>query len=87
MPGTWVQPPRVGYLWTPGYWAWNNGQYIFNNGYWGPQVGFYGGVDYGYGYGGYGYGGGEWRGRQFYYNRTVNNFGFLADQSTSTAGT
>ncbi|HAR26892.1 MAG TPA: colicin transporter, partial [Bradyrhizobium sp.] len=21
VPGTWVQPPRVGLLWTPGYWG------------------------------------------------------------------
>ena len=73
VPGTWVQPPRIGYLWTPGYWAWQNGLYLFNTGYWGQQIGYYGGIDYGYGYGGYGYGGGQWRGRDFYYNRSVNN--------------
>ena len=46
---------------------------IWNAGYWGPHVGFYGGINYGFGYGGFGYEGGEWRGRDFYYNRTVNN--------------
>ena len=24
VPGTWVEPPEIGYLWTPGYWAWNS---------------------------------------------------------------
>jgi hypothetical protein len=75
VPGTWVEPPAVGLLWTPGYWGWNGGRYSFNNGYWGTQVGFYGGVNYGFGYGGEGYEGGMWRGGQFSYNRTVNNFG------------
>lgn len=73
VPGTWVIAPQVGYLWTPGYWGWNGGAYIWNAGYWGPHVGFYGGINYGFGYFGFGYEGGEWRGRDFYYNRTVNN--------------
>lgn len=73
VPGTWVLPPRVGYLWTPPWWGWNDGAYLFNAGYWGPIVGFYGGIDYGFGYTGYGYEGGYWRGRDFYYNRSVNN--------------
>ncbi len=73
VPGTWVRPPRIGYLWTPGYWGYNDGSYLFNQGYWGSSIGFYGGINYGYGYGGYGYDGGYWRGRDFYYNRTVNN--------------
>src|SRR5216684_1708134 len=51
--------PAEGYIWVPGYW--------------GPVVGFYGGIPYGYGYPGSGYYGGYWRGRQFYYNQTVNN--------------
>ena len=42
-------------------------------GYWGPHVGFYGGVNYGFGYFGVGYGGGYWRGRTFFYNRSVTN--------------
>jgi len=75
VPGTWVQPPELGMYWTPGYWGWNNGVYLFSAGYWGPQVGYYGGIDYGYGYGGSGYQGGEWHGRDFTYNRAVNNFG------------
>jgi hypothetical protein len=75
VPGTWVEPPQVGLLWTPGYWGWNGGHYLFNAGYWGPTVGFYGGIDYGFGYGGLGYEGGFWRGGEFSYNRTVNNFG------------
>src|ERR1700693_2753388 len=73
VPGTWVLAPEPGYLWTPGYWGWGDGVYLWHAGYWVPHVGFYGGVNYGYGYGGNGYGGGEWRGRAFYYNRSVNN--------------
>jgi hypothetical protein len=73
VPGTWVMAPQPGYLWTPGYWGWNGGVYAFNGGYWGPHVGWYGGINYGFGYGGRGYQGGEWRGNNFYYNRSVNN--------------
>ena len=69
--GVWAPAPRIGYLWTPGYWGFNNGGYVFNEGYWGPTVGFYGGINYGYGYGGYGYGGGRWEGRSFRYNTVV----------------
>ena len=65
--------PEPGFLWTPGYWGWGSGAYVFNAGYWGPHVGFYGGMNYGFGYAGSGYYGGEWRGRNFYYNRSVNN--------------
>ena len=25
VPGTWVEPPQVGYLWTPAYWGWGGG--------------------------------------------------------------
>ena len=73
VPGTWVLAPRPGFLWTPGYWGWSGGVYVFNAGYWGPHVGYYGGINYGFGYVGRGYEGGEWRGNNFYYNRTVNN--------------
>jgi len=73
VPGTWVVAPQPGLLWTPGYWGWSAGLYYWHAGYWGPTVGFYGGVPYGYGYTGVGYHGGYWRGRDFYYNRTVNN--------------
>jgi hypothetical protein len=73
VPGTWVFPPYVGALWTPGYWGWGGGVYVFHRGYWGPHVGFYGGINYGYGYTGVGYAGGYWRGRAFYYNRSVNH--------------
>jgi len=73
VPGTWVEPPEVGLLWTPGYWGWSGGLYVWHGGYWGPHVGFYGGINYGFGYTGVGYGGGYWRGREFYYNRAVNN--------------
>ena len=73
VPGTWVLPPEVGFLWTPGYWAFSTGAYYWHPGYWGPNVGFYGGIDYGYGYTGAGYYGGYWQGRNFYYNRAVNN--------------
>jgi hypothetical protein len=73
VPGTWVQPPRVGLLWTPGYWGWFGGGYIFHPGYWGDRVGFYGGINYGFGYTGSGYEGGRWDHGAFFYNRTVNN--------------
>ena len=72
VPGTWVAAP-VGLLWTPGYWGWSDGVYAWHGGYWGPHIGFYGGVNYGFGYGGVGFAGGEWRGRSFYYNRSVTN--------------
>src|SRR5579871_1301492 len=72
VPGTWVVAP-VGMLWTPGYWGWGGGFYAWHPGYWGPHVGFYGGINYGFGYVGVGFGGGEWRGRDFYYNRSVTN--------------
>ena len=72
VPGTWVVAP-VGLLWTPGYWGWGGGFYVWHAGYWGPHVGFYGGINYGFGYGGVGFAGGEWRGRSFYYNRSVTN--------------
>ncbi|MGA8556066.1 MAG: hypothetical protein WB630_16755, partial [Candidatus Acidiferrales bacterium] len=75
VPDTWVEPPSVGYLWTPGYWGWGSGAYSWNGGYWGTEVGFYGGVNYGYGYGGVGYEGGYWRNNQFSYNTYVNNVG------------
>jgi hypothetical protein len=73
VPGTWALAPEPGLLWTPGYWAFDDGLYYWHPGYWGPVVGFYGGIPYGYGYPGSGYYGGYWRGRQFYYNQTVNN--------------
>ena len=73
VPGTWVMAPQPGLLWTPGYWGWSDGAYIWHSGYWGPHVGFYGGVNYGYGYTGMGFYGGEWRGRHFFYNRSVSN--------------
>lgn len=72
VPGTWVVAP-VGMLWTPGYWGWGGGFYAWHPGYWGPHVGFYGGINYGFGYTGVGFVGGEWRGRAFYYNRSVTN--------------
>jgi hypothetical protein len=72
VPGTWVVAP-VGMLWTPGYWGWGGGFYLWHAGYWGPHVGFYGGINYGFGYTGVGFAGGEWRGRNFYYNRSVTN--------------
>ncbi len=73
VPGTWVQPPRVGVLWTPGYWGFVGGVYRFNVGYWGPHIGYYGGVNYGFGYVGVGFAGGRWVGNSFAYNRTVVN--------------
>ena len=73
VPGTWVQPPRVGVLWTPGYWGFAGGVYGFHVGYWGPHIGYYGGVNYGFGYVGVGFAGGRWVGNSFAYNRTVMN--------------
>jgi len=73
VPGTWVEPPEVGLLWTPGYWAFEDGFYAWSPGYWGPEVGFYGGINYGFGYTGVGFYGGHWRGRRYYYNRSVTN--------------
>jgi hypothetical protein len=73
VPGTWVLPPEPGFLWTPGYWGWSDGLFLWHAGYWGLHVGFYGGVNYGFGYTGVGYEGGYWRGREFFYNRAVNN--------------
>jgi hypothetical protein len=68
-----VQPPRVGVLWTPGYWGFVGGIYSFHVGYWGPHIGYYGGVNYGFGYVGVGFAGGRWVGNSFAYNRTVMN--------------
>ncbi len=73
VPGTWVQAPEPGLLWTPGYWAWHDEYFEFHRGYWSSHVGYYGGINYGYGYGGRGFEGGRWEGRNFYYNRSVNN--------------
>ncbi len=75
VPGTWVPAPYEGALWTPGYWGWSPvyASFVWYPGYWGPAVGFYGGINYGYGYPGQGYYGGYWRGRDFYYNRDVDN--------------
>ena len=73
VPGTWVMAPEPGLFWTPGYWGFAEGVYVWHGGYWGPHVGFYGGINYGYGYTGVGFWGGEWRGREFVYNRSVTN--------------
>jgi len=73
VPGTWVMAPEPGLLWTPGYWGFSEGVYVFHRGYWGPHIGFYGGINYGFGYTGVGFWGGEWRGREFVYNRSVTN--------------
>jgi hypothetical protein len=72
VPGTWVEAPEPGYLWTPGYWGWDNDGYFFNEGYWGPSVGFYGGINYGFGYFGHGYEGGRWDHGHFFYNTAYN---------------
>ena len=66
-------PPRVGVLWTPGYWGFVGGAYLWHAGYWGPHIGYYGGVNYGFGYGGVGFAGGRWVGNSFAYNRAVTN--------------
>jgi hypothetical protein len=61
VPGTWVEPPIVGYEWTPGYWFAQHGGFVWRTGYWGTHIGFYGGINYGYGYFGRGFVGGSWR--------------------------
>lgn len=73
--GTWVKPPRAGFLWTPPYWSRVEGGYAFHDGYWAADVGFYGGIDYHFGYAGEGYQGGYWQQAEFVYNRTANNLG------------
>ena len=75
VPGTWVGRRSLGVLWTPAYWGCRMRRLRFQRRLLGTDVGFYGGINYGFGYGGLGYGGGYWRGNQFYYNRSVNNFG------------
>ncbi len=72
-PRAWCAPPFYGALWTPPYWGFFGGRYILHRGFWGTHIGFYGGVNYGFGYTGNGYHGGYWQGRNFYYNRSVNN--------------
>ena len=66
-------PPRVGVLWTPGYWSKAGTVFVFHPGHWGSTVGVYGGVNYGYGYFGNGYTGGHWIGNSFAYNSAVNH--------------
>jgi len=46
VPGTWVQPPQPGLLWTPPYWSRVDGGYAFHGGYWAAEVGFYGGINF-----------------------------------------
>jgi hypothetical protein len=75
IPGVWVAPPRVGVLWTPGYWGFAGGLYGWHEGYWGPHVGFYGGINYGFGYGGVGFWGGRWDGGAFMYNTAAWHVG------------
>jgi hypothetical protein len=29
-----VPPPRVGYVWAPGYWRWAGGRHVWAGGYW-----------------------------------------------------
>ena len=71
--GAWMRPPAPGMLWTPAYWGSEGGHYRFHAGYWGRHVGYYGGVRYGYGYPGTGFEGGEWRGRDFFYNSAASH--------------
>lgn len=32
-----VPPPRMGYVWAPGYWSWDGGTYIWIGGRWIPE--------------------------------------------------
>ncbi|HTB68513.1 MAG TPA: DUF4124 domain-containing protein [Steroidobacteraceae bacterium] len=73
IPGTWVQPPRLGVLWTPGYWEFVNAVYVFHHGYWAEHIGYYGGINYGFGYFGVGFAGGRWVNHAFAYNTAVSN--------------
>jgi hypothetical protein len=82
VPGTWVAPPAVGLLWTPGYWGFAAGVYAFHPGYWGPRVGFYGGINYGHGYTGSGYAGGRWINNNFHYNSAVSNVNVTSIHNT-----
>jgi hypothetical protein len=77
-----VEPPEVGFLWTPGYWGWVDGAYLWYPGYWGPEVGFYGGINYGFGYTGVGFFGGYWRSGTYYYNRAVTNVDITVVRNT-----
>ena len=27
-------PPRVGFVWAPGYWRWDGGRHVWHEGYW-----------------------------------------------------
>ena len=29
-----VPPPRMGYVWAPGYWRWAGGRHVWTGGYW-----------------------------------------------------
>lgn len=29
-----VPPPRVGYVWAPGYWGWGHRRYVWHAGHW-----------------------------------------------------
>ena len=66
-------------------WGWNDGFYVWNAGYWGPHIGFYVGINYGFGYFGEGFAGGEWRGGEFFYNRSVTRVGLLACKAIYSA--
>jgi hypothetical protein len=82
VPGTWVRAPRVGLLWTPGYWGWSEGYYVWHAGYWGPHIGYYGGICYGHGYYGAGYAGGHWNHGAFFYNTAVVRVNTAVIQNT-----
>jgi hypothetical protein len=82
VPGAWEFAPRVGWLWTPGYWGWSDRAYFWHSGYWGPHIGFYGGINYGFGYTGVGYEGGYWRDREFYYNTSVTRVNVTVVRNT-----
>jgi hypothetical protein len=71
VPGSWVQAPEAGLLWTPAWWGRENGAFIFHDGFWAPEVGWYGGINYGFGYFGHGFYGGHWDHDRFFYNTAV----------------
>jgi SPOR domain len=82
VPGTWILPPAVGLVWTPGYWGYEGRRYIWHAGYWGPHVGYYGGISYGFGYFGSGYDGGYWDKGVFFYNTAVTRVDTAAITNT-----
>jgi WXXGXW repeat (2 copies) len=54
-----VPPPRVGYVWAPGYWTWNGHRHVWHRGYWQHERHGYAWVPHRW----------EQRGDRWYFNR------------------